>query len=781
MKTVSSKKLDFTKRPLMLALASALALSSGAVLAEPMFMIPLANGNLDMSRYDTNYIELGGLYSSKDSGKFGEWNGVREQGGYGIANFNFMNRNDTTATYYSLTGRNLALDSRQLSGNFGTQGKYGLTADFQQIKHLTSNTTQFIFDGAGGTNLTLPPGFTGVPGQPPASAGAISDALQPHDLQQKRNIYKFGGNVFFGGTMEALINYRYDDRTGTGLTGAVMGNNGGNPRSTLMPLPINDNTQQIEAKLRWNTEKAQVEGMYYFSKYSNDNNSLTWQNPYNAISGWLPDSGFPGGTGRMSLAPDNSFHQFQLTGGYNFTPVTRLTGVASYGMMRQDASFLPYGVDTNGIAFNSALPRNSLDGKVNNTLLDFKFTTRLFDKLSIKAVYNYNDYNNKTPSSLYNYVGGDTTSQVVIPVGASPNDVNSSNLRFNDALGWKKNKFKLDANYPLAGGFSVRGYYNYEKTDYKPSEENLRSDINDNIFGVELRKRASAWVTGSLKYEYQQRRGSGFDPNAPYYAGYTDATTAAGFYDNLPTLRQFFIADYNQNKLKGMLFLTPADALSFSLTGDWYQRDYKGPGCGDDADQILQPGNVMDSRCAGRQKGLGQSYTIDGQWTPVDGLSAYAFYTWSQFKTDQNGRSNTNSATAADPTRNWSVTQDNRSNTFGVGARFVPVERNFDLGLQYVWDNSRSPVDIWSGTGNAAPTTVPTAKYRMDYLQLYGSYQVNTNIKLRFNTAYAHVRGKDWKYDDVTASSSNNVILPQQVTANYNEYLIGVSIAYTWN
>ncbi|MCL2872879.1 MAG: MtrB/PioB family decaheme-associated outer membrane protein [Betaproteobacteria bacterium] len=780
MKKVSSKKLGFTKRPLMLALASVLATVSGAALAEPMFMIPMTNNNLDMSRYDTNYIELGGFYNSQDSGKFGEWNGVRQQGGYGIANFNLMNRNDETATYYSFLGRNLGLDSRQLSGSFGTQGLYGLTADFSQIKHLTSDSTQFIFDGAGGTNLTLPPGFAGVPGQPPASGDVISGALQPHDIQQKRNIYKFGGNVFFGGTMEALINYRYDDRTGTSLAGGVMGNNGGNPRSVLMPLPLNDNTQQIEAKLRWNTDKAQVEGMYYFSKYSNDNSSLTWQNPYNTISGWLPGSGFPTGTGRESLMPDNSFHQFQLSGGYNFTPVTRLTGVASYGMMRQDASFLPYGVDTNGIAYNTPLPRGSLDGRVDNTLLDFKFTTRFFDKLSVKANYNYNDYDNRTPSNLYNYIGGDTTSQVVIPPGTSPNDVNSSNLRYNDVLGWTKNKFKLDASYPMAGGFTVRAYYNYEKADYKPSDETMRSYTDDNIFGVELRKRASAWVTGSLKYEYQQRRGSGFDPNAPYYASYTGATTSAGYYDNLPTLRQFYIADYNQNKLKGMLFLTPADALSFSLTGDWYQRDYKGPDCGGSNDQVLQPGYIMDDQCAGRQKGIGQTYTIDGQWSPVDGLSAYAFYTWSQFKTDQNGRSNTNSATAADPTRNWTVSQDNQDNTIGIGTRFVPVDRNYDVGVQYVWDYNVSPINVWADTGNAAPTGVPKVKYRMDYLQLYGSYTINPHLKLRFNSAYAHVYGKDWKYDDATASSSNNVILPQQVTARYNDYIFGVSIAYTW-
>lgn len=782
MKKVSGKKPGFTRLPLVAALASVLALSSGVALAESMFMIPLTN-NVDMSRYDTNTIELGGLYNSQNAGKFGEWNGVRREGGYVIGNFNFINRDDQTAAYHSFLGRNLGTDSRQLNGTYGTQGKYGLSADFSQIKHLTSDTTKFIFDGAGGTTLTLPPGFTGVPGQPPASADTIAGALRPHDIQQKRNIYKLGGNVFFSDSLEALINYRYDDRNGTGLTGGAMGNTGGNPRSVLMPLPINDHTQQVEAKLRWSTEKAQLEGAYYFSKYSNNNDSLTWQNPYNAIAGWVPGSGFPNGYGRMGLMPDNSFHQFQLSGGYNFTNYTRLTGVASYGMMRQDAAFLPYGVDTNGIAFNTPLPRRSLDSKVDNTVLDLKLTTRLFDKLSVKANYGYNDYNNKTPVDLYSYVSADTTDQVVIPPGTSPNDVNSIRLRYNSAASTTQNKFTLDTSYPLAAGFTARGYYNYKRKDYDPAKEEQRSYTDDNIFGAELRKRASAWVTGSLKYEYQQRRGSGFDPNASYYSSYTDATTSAGYYDNLPTMRQFFISDYDQNKVKGMLFLTPADALTFSLTGDWYQRDYKGPTCGGPNDQVLQPGYVMDNRCMGLQKGIGQSYTVDGQWTPLDGLSAYAFYTWSQFRTDQTGRSNTNSTTAGDVTRNWGVRLDNQGNTIGVGTRYVPEERNYDIGLQYVWDSNKSPVDVWASPGAVAvaPTSLPDAKYRMDYAQLYGSYMVNNNLKLRFNCAYAHLRGSDWKYDNTTASSTNNVVLPKQVTARYNDYLIGLSIAYIWN
>ena len=722
MKRVPKNRPVFTGRPLAMALTSALLLAPAATCAEPMFMIPLIN-NPDMSRYDTNYIELGGLYNDNDGGGFGQWNGIRDENFYFLGNLNLMNRDDKTATYYNLTGRNLGLDSRRIGGNFGHQGKYGLFAEFSQFNHLTSDSTQFIFNGLGGSILTLPGTFT-----PKALPNAsIPGALRSYDIEQKRNVYKFGGNVFFSEQADGLISFRIDDRRGDVLTGARIG--GMNP-AVQIPRPVDDSTQQMEAKLRWHTEKAQLEGVYYFSKYSNSNESLTWQNPFNTAT-TIP-------WGRMSLDPDNYFHQVQLSGGYNFTPTTRLTGVASYGMMRQDATYQPYSVTS-----TLALPRSSLDAAIDNLLLDLKLTTRLFDKLNIKAAYNYNDYNNRTPVDQY---------------FRHTNDGNQPNLltggTYNNPYSWTQNKFVLDASYPLGAGYSLRGYYNYKRVDYDyPNEVNntapqlRRSYLDDNILGIEALKRASAWVTGSLKYEYQQRRGDDFRP-------YRN--------DTGNVLREYYIADYDQNKLQGKISLTPADALSFSLTGDWYQREYQGPSA------------YGDNGWQGRHRGVGQSYTIDGQWTPINGLSAYAFCTWSQLKMKQDGTDRP----ANNPT-DWGLAPNNRSTTIGVGLRYMPESRKYDVGLQYVWDDSTSPIDgIWS-TSTTQPAALPDAKYRMDYVEAYGSYMVDKNIKLRLNCAYAHLNGDDWMYD-VATPTNNAYIYAGQGTANHNNFLVAFTVAYLW-
>ncbi len=756
---------------------SALTLAiATAVNAEPFFQVPMIN-SADMSRYDSNYIELGGLYNSQDSFKHGEWTGITDENGYAVGNFNWLGKDPEKAYYWNVWGYNLGLESRQLGGNLGTQGQYGLKAEYQGIPHYLSDSAKFIYDGLGGSDLVLPSSFPGINGQPPANAATLADYQRQYDVKQRRDIYKISGNLFFGGSLEALVNYRYDKRDGTNMTGLTFGA-GSDPRAVFVPYPVDDNTQQVEAKLRWTTDKAQLEAGYYYSRYSNSTGDFTWQNAYMNPGSWDASAGFPGGYGRTSLMPDNDYHQFRLSGGYSLPFSTRITGIAAYGMSRQNESFTPYTI--NNIA-TDPLPRDKLDAKVDNTLLNLNVTSRPLGRLMLKARYRYNDYNNKTPTDVYNYVQADSYPPAVIPPGGDTTSVNSTRLRHSHALSKTENQFDLDATYPFPMGMSLRGYYGFKRTAYSPSEDMYRDNTNDNTFGLELRKRASTLITGSLKYEFQQRRGSVFDQNRIYEGTYTPGTTEAGIFENLTLLRQFYAADYDQNKIKALVSLTPADAVTLSFSADWAERQLRGPDCGSGVDQVLAPTTMLDHTCMGRTKATMPSYTIDGQWTPIDGISAYAFYTWSQAEFDQLSRSMSNHTThPSDQTRNWGANLKSTDNTFGIGARYVPEERNFDIGIQYVFDYGKSALDSWAGSSLAPSVGVPDATYRLHQAQLYGSYQWNKNIKLRAGYVYERLKGKDWAYDGSDLWSSNNVVGPGMVTDNYVDNLVYLTIAYVY-
>ena len=94
---------------------------------------------------------------------------------------------------------------------------------------------------------------------------------------------------------------------------------------------------------------------YYGSIFTNDDDALTWANPYLPL--------VPGATmGERALAPSNEFHQLVLSAGFRSNKRTHATADVAFGRMTQDEAFLPYTV--NSSLTTQPLPRSSLDGRV---------------------------------------------------------------------------------------------------------------------------------------------------------------------------------------------------------------------------------------------------------------------------------------------------------------------------------------------------------------------------------------------------------------------------------
>ena len=771
----------FAMRPLAAAVIAALA--AGSALAEPLFYVPLTRG-ADMSRYADNFVEAGVGYSDENSFKFGEFTGVRKDEAFFIGNANVRLRPGNDGTYFNGYAYNVGIPSYELGAEGGRQGKWGLNASYQQIPRYQFDDTRFVFDGLGSSRLTLPAGFPGLAGQPPTQAAAIDPYLREYDVDTKRDILKVGGKVALGGGFDVSISYRQDDRDGSKLVGAVMGNSGGNPRSVIVPYPISDKTQQIEAAVHWSSKDAQATLAYWYSRYENDNSSFTWQNPYSIITGWSGNSGFPTGYGRLGAMPSNDFQQIQLSGAWNVTPTTRLNGLVAYSIAKQNESFLPYTINTadqtpgTTLTVPNALPRGSLDGELKNTTVDLSLFSRPMPKVTVKAAYRYQERKNNTPEDVYAYVGGDTTNQDPVV-----NDsINSTRIRRNLPPGTTENRFKLDADYALGRGTILRGWYQWQKIDYEKASDELRTDTTDNQFGAELRKVMGDGVTGALRYVFQQRRGSDYNNSAPYIASYTTAvTTAQPIPDNIPTLRHYFVGDYDNNLIRAEGAWSPTDQLSLTGRADWYKRDYKGPDCGGGNDQVLAPASYFPSECLGRTEAMGESYTLDGTWTPMDGMSVFAFYTYSRFSTDQASRSwaSNNPAQAVSEAQDWKASLKYTDNTAGLGLRYTPSSRQWDAGAQYVYSDGKGRTSVSAGSALTAPAAVPDTSTKLDSLQVYGKYAVNKNVLLRFNYAYERLRTDDWAFDNATPVSSNNVVLTGHQSPNYTANVFGVSVAYT--
>jgi hypothetical protein len=289
-------------------------------------------------------------------------------------------------------------------------------------------------------------------------------------------------------------------------------------------------------------------------------------------------------------------------------------------------------------------------------------------------------------------------------------------------------------------------------------------------------------VNGNIKYVWDQRRGADFTSVAPYAATVTPPTLQDTVFSELPTLRPFFVANYDQNQIKAIVDVTPASPVSMQLMANWWQRNYKGPDCGGPNDQLLltqSPPLVFPSECQGLIKSTLQAYTLDGQYAAPGGWTVYAFYSWSQLAQDQAGRSFSDDPTAVSTANDWTASPKSTDNTFGAGANWKPADKPYSGGLQYLYNQGVTAISQGAGSALTAPTAIPNAKSTLNSLQLFGKWQYSKNIVLRANYWFQKLRTNDWAYDNANAVSSNNVLLTGQQSPNYTANVFGLSIAYT--
>jgi hypothetical protein len=506
-----------------------------------------------------------------------------------------------------------------------------------------------------------------------------------------------------------------------------------------------------------------VQLSYTYSKFSNRFNAFDVQNPYAGAT--LPNQ-------RLSLAPDNDHHQFNVTGAYNFSKATRLSATYSYGIARQNEAFLAYSV--NGAAATTALPRSSLDGKVINTLLDVALTTKPIDKMNLKVAYQYRDSDNRTPIAQYNYASRDA-----IAVGVSP----TSNIRSNAPVSTTEQKASLEGDYEIAAKTVLRAGLEHSNKKYTLSD---RTDTQTNKLSVELRRPFSAEFLGSLGYIYTQRRGSDYDKNVYFRNTYTDAAFQAGATGRLtnnPSMRSFMYADFNEDRLRASGSWTLSETVSLQGVIDGYQQKMRGPNCGQFSD-ALQPQAItppLSSTCLGRDRAEGGSVNLDVQYQPEENLTTFAFVNLSQTGVKEIGRTWTRgNDTGALDTKNWRGDMISRDHSLGLGLKWQPEEK-WDLGGTYVYNYNvgKSLIDQTASANTfvtAASEAMPNTWSKLHSLQLFAKWDYSKQISWRFNYLYENLKSYDWATSDLgnIVPGITSVFTGQQAP-RYSNHVFGVS------
>lgn len=741
--------------------------------------------------HPTNSVQLGVESVSDKSAKFGEYNGLDKNGAYGIANINLRGGNayeqgDGT-TRWQIKGIDLGTTSREIGANISNQGQWYLNIGYDELRHEITDSYQTPQQGSmGGNTFTLPTNFgtynqskSNLNSQLPRtlSAEALGDFHTEKVGTSRKNSF-FGAGYTFSPQWSVQFDYNHLEQSGAKLIGSS--SQGGQTNGikadfingtwkaegmNILMNPTNYTTDTINLAVNWAGEKGHLTGGYYGSLFRDGYNSLNWDNPFvTGFSTGITASNTCTSPGpcnyqanSMSTAPDNQFHQLNLTGGYEFTPSTKLAGGLSYGRNTQNDAYAP--TAGYGMMQAAGLPQTSLDGLVINTHADLKLSNQTSKDLKLSAGFKYNERDNRSTSNIYNYI--------ILGVG----NYTGVNTPYSN----KKEQYELAADYRLTKTQNIRVAYERENIDRwcnhlsSTGAQCIASPSSgEDKLNLSYRLKALENLNFNAAYSYANRDAT-FDHTfrSPIHSSTIDQLGGKNAVDILG-FEAFPYASRTQNALKAAVNWQPTDKLDLSLNSRYAHDDY-------DATIGVQTGRSVGAN-------------LDATYNFNENNSVSAYASWQQSETDMN-HGNNGSITLA-PTQVWTNQLNNNSNAIGLNTKNTGLigGKAEILGyLSYSLDKSYYATQVpYTLSPACSATTVLTCGNTPDIstqiitLKVTGNYQVDKHGKVGLAYIYQHLMSNDYVYNAEQYLNTIATLMPtNQQVPNYT--VNQVVATYTYN
>ncbi len=490
-------------------------------------------------------LGIGGL--NGDSFKFGEYNGLGKSGPFGIGNFDIRGgaAYDSTDTYrWRFQGSSVGLEDRNLSLEFGKQGRYQVRFVFDEILANRSNQFQTPYLGSGTNNLTLPSNWikprvtqvnannlnlrsldpvagagsyynsSGVLTSPTAAQLATLASIIAADVPDFANVNlatkRTRGDVFLTYSptenLDIPVSYSHEHKGGKKALGVVTSQV--NENAVIMPYEVNWDTDQATAAVNYRLNKLYLSLAYYGSYFHNNTTSMTWQ-----------DIADPTKTATLAEEPSNQFNQFTVAAAYKLSSTAKLVVAGSYGRNTQDQAYLDPTTAQNGqLAFG--LPRTSLGGLVVNSLFQAKLTAKGGKKWDFVAAYRFENRDNQTPVSVYLFQDANESKSGTSPfagLNGLPATLGSNtNIYNNRAYSKLSHQINAEAQYTLNKAQYFQFGYDWDRTERSCNGSWIAcSDapvVTENTIRAGYHKTRGVF-TARVDYDYAFRRGA-YNENA---------------------------------------------------------------------------------------------------------------------------------------------------------------------------------------------------------------------------------------------------------------------------
>ena len=698
--------------------------------------------------------QLGSGYTSEDNYNFGQYNGLNQEGASLIGNFqwqDFASGNNYWQGYIS----NLGLDTREGELIWGRPGRFSVTAGYDSQLQAGNDEGRTPFRG--GSALTLPDDW--VSGLSSSDWTNLNQSLHGFDQDLRRERVYLDLETRLDEHWSFNSGLSYEEKQGNSDVGGAIYTDASSADAVLLKQPIDYRTTAFDLGLSYSDRKLSLAGAMSYSDFDNQDDALTWQNPYSSFS---PNVRYPNGIGGLGVAPDNSQLGGRLTGQYLFSPKLRLQVDGSYAVASQDQDFLDYSANP-ALVVTVPMPRDNYDGEVDTSTFNTRLLMTPLPKLNAELFYKYRDRNYDADRNGYDYIPGDGSNQPGIAA-----TVYNTNHDFRSEISG------FDVAYRLPLRSKINFQYEYEKN----SRENAAvEETEEDRYTLGYRIQPWPNVSGKFELLYGDRAADTYDWGQSYYAlldtSLINATPDNQRYINHPELMQFYMANREQWQTKADFTYLPADQWNLNLNLQWRDDDF-------DASEL------------GLTQAQWYRSFFSASYTASEALSASLYAGYDIYKSDQssrafNGGQEKNAFAiypplpqASDPSQNWDSDGEDTSVTLGANLQWQ-LSKDIELTFDYSFVDTRSEQNFSTDpTSTVVASNLPTVNTKLNHVQFSSIWHMQKNLLLQLDYQYYRYQSDDWSWNGVQVNTIGKVLTFGQGNPNEQINYVGASVIYHW-
>lgn len=722
-------------------------------------------------------VEFGARFNSGDDDaypfvKYTDW----DEGAV-ISNFSVLG--DFGGTYVKFSGAALGNDDQFVKAEYGRYGSYWIRGFYNETPHIYATDATLLFNGIGSEVLTLPDPL--VPGGNTLDEleAALADAPR-RDVGIQRE--KWGGElrVFHLGKWTLDGKYTLEEREGTRpFGGSFYPASIGGAVETLEP--IDDDTHTVNLGASYVADRTFVNMRAMASYFDNDNTSLTWDNPFDLVQagGMVPPDVVR--RGRMSLAPDNEFFQFEFDIARLLAGGAQLTASAAWSRMSQDEDLLPptitsgdvAGVDTDNWNTTAALSQTSADAEIDSLSGSVEIRLNPWPKLSAGLSLDYYEEENDTRYTAYNpltdqfgYIAEDSPRiKRIHKASTNPldNDIHYRSIPFDKS----RRAWTLDATYRLMRKTTLG--LEWRDTTYKYDEREVEESDETRV-KVYLSTRALDWATIRVSYLWEDRDVDKYNPN-PYSEYYSRSLPdyilpARPF--TLDEMRKFDIGDVERDRFEARMNILVRDDMDLMLSAQYDNKDY--------------------GTSYGLQERETKTINLEWNYQPSATFNTYLFFSKQWFDDDMTNIADSGAlddsqagGTTYPLSGRWSESSEETSDQLGVGISYTGEKFGFeasytgidsDTSMDYRFASSDATASEPLESGNSGKFS--DISYRNQVFESSATWQANERWQLRLYYRYERGKLSNWATDGLSALEGYNLFIQAIPDDRYSVSTVGV-------